>query len=438
MRIIAALVALASVSAPALAQPAQAQAVHDTLAEAVDSAIANNPTLMAERKTRGVADETLKQAQAQMGPQVSLSGSYTGLEQEVGRKFTTPIGVFPPDGASQRAQVGLEARQSLWSGGSLTAQRDQARAGVDASQARLINAEQQLVLSVVTSFVDVRRAESEVEIRGANVSSLQQQVRAAKDRFDAGEVTRTDVSQAEAQAAAADAELANAKARLARARAIYEQIVGRAPVQLAPPPAPPQTPGTLEEAIATAQADNPDLLAARAQEQAGEKGVDVARGALMPKFDLVGTAGMLETYQDQTFRDTNLGLAAEFRFPLFNGGLLESKTRSAQLDADRARYQRMAVERQVTQQVTTAWHQAIAAREAIAASASRVAAAEVALEGASQELAVGTRITLDVLDQERELLEARLGQVDAERQFYLAVHQLLAAMGRLEPRIIAK
>ncbi len=433
MRIFAALVLMASVSAPALAQ-----AAHDTLAEAVDSAIANNPTLMAERKTRGVADETLKQAQAQLGPQVNLSGNYTGLDQEIGRKFTTPIGTFPLDGGSQRAQVGLEARQSLWSGGSLTAQRDQARAGVDASQARLINAEQQLVLSVVTAFMDVRRAESEVGIRGTNVSSLQQQVKAAKDRFDVGEVTRTDVSQAEAQAAASESELANAKARLARARAIYEQVVGRAPVQLADPPAAPQLPGTLEEAIATAQTGNPDLLAARAQEAAGERGVDVARGALMPKFDLVGTAGVVETYQDETFRDTNLGLSAEFRFPLFNGGLLESKTRSAQLDADRARYQRMAVERQVTQQVTTAWHQTIAAREAITASTSRVAAAEVALEGVVQELAVGTRITLDVLDQERELLEARLGQVDAERQFYIAVHQLLAAMGRLEPQLIAK
>ena len=248
MRIFAALVLMASVSMPALAQ-----ASHDTLAEAVDSAIANNPTLMAERQTRGVADETLKQAQAQMGPQVNLSSSYTGLEQEVGRKFTTPVGTFPLDGGSQRATVGLEARQSVWSGGSLTAQRDQARAGVDASQARFINAEQQLVLSVVTAFMDVRRGESEVQIRETNVSSLKQQVKAAKDRFDVGEVTRTDVSQAEAQAAASESELANAKARLARARAVYEQIVGRPPVQLAEPPAAPQLPGTLDEAIAVAR-----------------------------------------------------------------------------------------------------------------------------------------------------------------------------------------
>lgn len=433
MRIFVALMLMASVSAPAVAQ-----ASHDTLAEAVDSAISNNPTLMAERSTRGQASETLKQAEAQMGPQVNLSGNYGTTEQEVGRKFTTPVGTFPLDGRSEKATLGIEARQSLWSGGSLTAQRDQARAGVDASQAHYMNAEQDLVLSVVTAFMDVRRAEKEVEIRETNVASLQQQVKAAKDRFEVGEVTRTDVSQAEAQAAASESEQASAKARLERARAIYEQIVGRPPVQLAEPPAAPALPGALEEAISVAAKANPNLLAALAQEKAGDKGVDVARGALSPKFDLVGTAGMVETYQDQSFRDTSVGVSAEFRFPLFNGGLLESKTRSAQLDADRARYQRMAVERQVTQQTTTAWHQVIAAREQITASTSRVAAAQIALEGATQELAVGTRITLDVLDQERELLEARLGQVDAERQYYIAAHQLLAAMGRLRPEIIAK
>ena len=433
MRIFAALVLMASVSTPALAQ-----ASRDTLADAVDSAIANNPTLMAERKTRGVADEVLNQAKAQMGPQLNVTGSYGTTNSTIGRQVTTATGSFPEDGVNQRGSLGLEARQSLWSGGSLSAQRDQARAGVDESQARLLNAEQETVLSVVTAFVDVRRAERELEIRETNVESLREQVRAATDRFDVGEVTRTDVSQAQAQAAASEAELARSRASLARARAVYEQIVGRPPVQLAEPPTAPQLPGTLDEAIETARAGNPILLAARAQETQGERGVDIARGALAPRFDLVGSAGLTDTRYDQSFQDTNVGVTAEFRWPLFSGGLLESKTRGAQLEADRARYQRMAAEREVTQQTTTSWHEVIAAREAITASSSRVAAAEVALEGAMQELAVGTRITLDVLDQERELLEARLGLVDAERQAYIAIHELLASMGRLRPESIAK
>lgn len=433
MRILAAVMLMASVSTPALAQ-----ASRDTLADAVDSAIANNPTLMAQRKVRGAADEALTQARAQMSPQVSLAGSYGVSQTEIGRQIATPFGSFPEDGNSQRAQVGLEARQSLWSGGALTAQADLARAGVDASQARLINAEQDTILSVVTAFMDVRRSEREMEIRETNVASLREQVRAATDRFNVGEVTRTDVSQAQAQAAASESDLATARANLARSRAVYEQIVGRPPIQLAEPPPAPQLPGTLEEAIATARSGNPQLLAAQADEKQGERSVDVARGQLAPHFDLVGNAGLTDTRYSDSFQDTNVGLVAEFKWPLFSSGLLQSKTRGAQLEADRARYQRMAVERQVTQQTTTAWHQVIAAREAITASTSRVAAAEVALEGAMQELAVGTRITLDVLDQERELLNARLGQVDAERRAYIAIHELLAAMGRLRPETIAK
>jgi len=433
MRFLAAAVLMCTVSLPAFAQ-----ASRETLADAVDSAIANNPKLMAERKIREFADENLNQAQAQMGPQLNLSGSIGAEYTSVGRQVNTTTGSFPYDGEQQRARLGLEARQSLWSGGSLTAQRDQARSGVDAARAELIGAEQDLVLKVVTVFMDVRRAEREVEIRESNVSALGQQVKAARDRFEVGEVTRTDVAQAEARRAAAEAELAAATSRRAKARADFEQIVGRPPVQLADPPAIPQLPGTLDEAIAIARANNPAILAAKARETQGERGVDVARGRLAPQFDLVGSAGFVSTQQDNTFNDTNVGLSAEFRFPLFDSGLLQSRTRGAQLEADRSRYERMAIERQVTAQVTTAWHQVVATRGEIAASISRVAAAEVALEGAQQELAVGERITLDVLDQERELLEAQLGQVDAERAAYLASHDLLAAMGELKPETVAK
>jgi outer membrane protein len=433
MRFAAAALLLASLSAPAFAQ-----ASRDTLAEAVDSAIQNNPVLMAQRQTRAVADETLEQAKAAMRPTLGFQGSYGTQKQEIGRTFQTPGGTFPLDGNTERASVGLEARQSIYSGGSLTAGKRQAEAGVQSADAQFRGAEQDLVLSVVTAFVDVRRSEQEVQIRETNVSSLKQQVQAARDRFEVGEVTRTDVAQSEARAAGSEADLAASKAELASARATYERVVGRPPVQLAEPPSAPQIPGTLDESVGAARAGNPQLLSARAQEEAAERGIDIAKGALRPRVGVVGNAGAIETYQDETFRDTNLGLTAEVTIPLFQGGLLSSKTRASRLEADRARYQRMAIEREVTAQTTTAWHNVIAAREAIAASSSRVAAAEIALEGAQQELAVGTRITLDVLDQERELLEAQLGLVDAERAAYIATHQLLAAMGRLRPEVVGR
>ena len=167
------------------------------------------------------------------------------------------------------------------------------------------------MLAVVTAFVDVRRAEEEVSIRETNVASLKQQVQAAKVRFDAGDVTRTDVAQAEARQAGAESDFAASKAERAAARATYEQIIGRPPIQLAEPPPAPQLPGTVDEAISIARGSNPALAAARAQETAAEKGIGVAKGQLAPKVGIVGSAGMQETYQDRTFRDTNAGLAAE-------------------------------------------------------------------------------------------------------------------------------
>ena len=431
-RLIAALL-LASVSVPAMAQASQ-----DTLPDAIASAISNNPTLMAQRSTRGVANEALEQAKAQMRPQVGLNGSYGTQNLTYGRVFNTPAGSFPLDGGQERATVGLEARQSIYSGGSLTAQREQAQSGVDAADADLRRAEQDLVLSVITAYVDVRRAEEVVNIRQTNVNSLGQQVQAARDRFDVGEVTRTDVAQAEARKSGAEANLAAARSELSSARAAYEQVVGRVPVQLAPVPTAPEIPPTLEQSVDFARSNNLQLVSARAQETAAEQGVNVAKGALRPRVGIVGNAGMQETYQDQSFRDTNVGLTAELSIPLYQGGLLNSRTRQARLESDRARYSRMSIERDVTAQVTSAWHTVIAAREAMTASESQVSAAEVALEGAEQELAVGTRITLDVLDQERELLEAQLGRVDAQRAYYLAIHRLLSAMGSLRPEIVGR
>lgn len=433
---LAAALAIPALAIPALAFPAMAQPNRDTLAEAVSSAIANNPTLMAERSARGIADETLEQARAAMRPQIGFNGSVGSQDLEFGRTVNTPAGNFPLGGWQDRATAGLEARQTLYAGGGLAAQRDQAMAGVDAASAELRQAEQTVILSVVEVFLDVRRAEQEVAFRQTNLESLDQQVRAASDRFDAGDVTRTDVAQAEARRAAARSDLAASRSRLEDARATYEQIVGRAPVQLAAPPPAPPLPATLEQAVSTSKGLNSRLVAARAREIAAEQGIDIAKAGLRPRLAIVGNGGLQETYQDRTFRDTNLGVFAELSIPLYQGGLLSSRTRSARLESDRARYGRMAIEREVTAEVTSAWHAVIATREAIAASEVRVASAELALEGARQELLVGTRITLDVLDQEREFLEAQLGLVDAERAAYLAAHNLLRATGQLGMNLI--
>jgi outer membrane protein len=243
-----------------------------------------------------------------MGPQLNLTGSYGTTNSTIGRQVTTASGSYPEDGVSTRGQVGLEARQSLWSGGALTAQRDAARAGVDESQARLLNAEQETVLSVVTAFVDVRRSERELEIRQTNVESLREQVRAATDRFDVGEVTRTDVSQAQAQAAASEAELARAKSNLARARAVYEQIVGRAPLRWLSRRLRRSFRGRSKRP-SRSRVGNPVLRPPEPKKQ-GERSVDRARRVAEVRPGRL--AGMVDTRYDKSFQDTNVGLTAEF------------------------------------------------------------------------------------------------------------------------------
>jgi len=390
-----------SASTPASAVPPDLPptwpGLNESVQEVIARAKASHPTLAARRQAVVAAATDIRRNEAGHLPRADLvlsasssrSDSLSTLNQAVNQRVLS-------------AQLNLP----LYSGGGVLA-------------------------SVAQATAELRRAEAELAIRTTNVSSLAEQVRAARDRFEVGEVTRTDVAQAEARFAGAEAGLAAARARLDSARAAYEQLVGRPPVQLAEPPPVPSLPADLEAAIAQARSGNPDILAARAAASAAEEAVGVARSELSPRLALSATAGLQETYSDATFRDTNMGLTAQLSVPIYSGGLLASKTREARLRADQSRYEAMAAERAVSARTAAAWHALLAARQAIAASRARVAAAETALDGAQQELAVGTRITLDVLDQESELLEARLGLVDAQRSEYVAAHELLAAMGGL-------
>lgn len=425
-------VLLMSVSGWAAGWGAQAQTSQDTLAEAVASALDSNPSMLAQRRIRSGADEVLLQARAGGLPSVSAVGSFGGYQNEVGEQFTGPTGTtFPRDGDSTRASVGLELRQSLFSGGAVGARREAAEAEVGEAEAELGAFEQRLILDVIRTYLSVQRAEQALSIRSANVDAMAMHVQAAQDRFDVGEVTRTDVSQAQARAARSRAELLAARAVLAAARAAYVALVGREPVQLAEPPAAPATPNSLEVAVSTALAGNHEVLAANSRLSAAEAGARAARGDTLPQLDLVGRAGWRENYWDRTLRDTDASIVAEFRAPIFKGGELRSKRRAANLEAEKARFDLRAVERAVTQDVTRTWHELNSFREAVDSSRIEVEAAEIALEGTQQELAVGERITLDVLDQEQELLDARLALIDAEHNAYVSAHELLAVLGTL-------
>lgn len=429
--------ALLSLSALALALPGQSE----TLQEALNLAFQTNPALAAQRADVGVAREQLEQARGARRPTVDLSGSagYESLDSN------QPIAFGLGDRPIASAQ--LQASLPVYTSGRINAGIAQAKAGIQAADAQFDGAGQDLILNVVTAYVDVLRDREAMLIRANSVALLEEQLRAASDRFEVGFATRTDVKQAEARVEGARASLAGAEAQLAASLSIYELFVGQAAGELAPVSDAPDRPDTFEAALETALAENPDLKASRQAERAAEQAVRAAQGETGPSVSIVGTASVQETFDVEAsaisptmgvialppdnYRDTQVRLLAQGTIPLYQGGVKRSRIREARLQRDQARLQTVNAERQVTAGIAQAWYANIAAEQAILASERQVEAAEIAYEGAQEELSVGTRTTLDVLDQEQQLLEARLGLVNARRDAFVAAHQLLRAMGKL-------
>ncbi len=429
--------ALISISALALAMPSQSE----TLQEALDLAFQTNPALEAQRADIGVAREQLNQARGARAPSVDLSASagYESLDSN------QPIAFNIGDRPVATAQ--LQATIPVYTGGRIDAGIEQAQAGILAADAQFDGAAQELILNVVTAYVDVLRDREAIRIRANSVALLEEQLRAATDRFEVGFATRTDVKQAEARLEGARASFAGAEAQLEASLSIYELFVGQAAGDLVQVSGGPALPESFEAALQIALAENPDLKALRQAERAAEQAVRSAKGETRPSLSIVGTASAQETFDIEAtaisptmgvitlppdnYRDTSLSVFARGTVPLFQGGVLRSRIRAARLEQSQARLQTVNAERQVTASVAQAWYGNVAAIQAITASERQVEAAEIAYEGAQEELSVGTRTTLDVLDQEQQLLEARLGLINAERDAYVAAHQLLRAMGQL-------
>ena len=428
---------LVSLSALALAQPA----ISETLPEALDLAFQTNPALEAQRTQIGVAREQLNQARGARAPSVDLSasGGFESLDSN------QPIAFNVGDRPIASAQ--LQASIPVYTGGRIDAGINQAQAGIRAADAQFDSAAQDLILNVVTAYVDVLRDREAIRIRANSVALLEEQLRAATDRFDVGFATRTDVKQAEARVQGARASLAGAEAQLQASLSLYEVFVGQAAGDLVAVPDSPALPESYEAALSFALAENPDLNALRQSEKAAEQAVRSAKGESRPSLSIVGTASAQETFDIEAtsisptqgivtlppdnYRDTQVRVLAQGSVPLFQGGILRSRVKAARLEREQARLQTINAERQITASVAQAWYSTIAAEQAIEASELQVEAAEIAYEGAQEELSVGTRTTLDVLDQEQQLLEARLGLINAERDAYVAAHQLLRAMGQL-------
>ncbi len=402
----------------------QGSASAETLQDALNAAYQTNPQLEAQRFQTEIAGESINQAKAQGRTQIGLTGSAGFQSSDSNSPFSFGIGERP------LANAQLQASRPIYTGGRVKAGIRQARAGLDSAKSRLNAVEQDLYLQVVTAYVDVRRAQETVKIRKNNVAVLEEQVRAANDRFEVGVITRTDVALSGARLEGAKAALAGAESQLEASIAQYSFLTGQVPEELAPPPPLPPFPESFEAALDLGLANSPDIEAARHAERAANEAIKVAEAAGRPQISIVGVAGYQETF-DPSLRNTQVQALARGSVPIFQGGLIRSQVRSAKLQRQSARQQILGLERQVRAQVAQAWYGYQAAIEAIEASKRQVDAAEIAYKGAKDELSVGVRTTLDVLDQEQQLFDARLAVVNAERDAYVAAHSLLRAIGGL-------
>ncbi len=393
----------------------------ESLADAIALAYQTNPTLQAQRATQRALDENVVQAKAGFRPTINLTASRQDVDIRGGID-------------RQQTSKGVAVSQPLYTGGRASAALSASQADVQAGLQNVRRVEANVLLSVITSYVDVRRGFEALRISQDNVARLRRQLEEAQARFDVGDVTRTDVAQAQARFAAAQAGLSTAQANLGIARANYAAIVGQSPADLAPEPSLADLlPPTVEQAFTAAEQNNPQILAAEYAEQASRARVSQARAAMRPTVSFQGN------FTEQTgaqFANNGQTLITTFQatMPIFTGGLTSSQIRAA---LERNNADRLTLEntrRVVLQTVTQAWNQLLGARAGLVSNQEQVRATTLAYEGVKQEQQVGLRTTIDVLNAESELRNAELALVGSRRDEYVAASSVLQAMGMLEAK----
>lgn len=413
---------------------AAASAHAESLSDALAAAYANNPTLEAQRAQQRATDESVPQAKSGWRPTAEIDGGYGRNWQDRKIPGQSSLGGNPTVLRPLSGQLVID--QPLYRGGRTVASTRQAEAAVGSGVQTLRSTEQQVLLNAIQAYLDVLLGQAVVQLNDNNVQVLQRQLRATRDRFDVGEVTRTDVAQSAARLSLGYANLINAQGDLANFEATYKQVIGHRPVDLQPLPRMIPLPANIDAAYSTALAANPDLAAARKTEEASRWAVRVARGQLLPTADIQGTVGH---NADSTYRhdhDNSAAIMGQLRIPIYQAGLVSSQVRQALQENSRDRLRIAETQRAVIAQITGAWENLRAARAAIRSFREQVRANVIALDGVSQEAQVGSRTVLDVLDAEQELLNSRVNLVQSERNEYLASFQLLSGLGKLQPRTL--
>ncbi|MGB8275774.1 MAG: TolC family outer membrane protein [Alphaproteobacteria bacterium] len=401
----------------------------ETLQDALTSAYTTNPTLDAARAQLRAVDEQVPQARANYFPTVTGTGNLGKSDTTSKSPFFTQSTTISPRGAN------VTISQPVYRGGRTEAQTDQAENDVLAGRAQLLVTEQTILLAAATAYADVFRDQAVLDLNINNEQVLRRQLEATTDQFQVGEVTRTDVSQAEARLASATAARIQAEGNLESSRAVYRNVIGLLPGKLTEPDPLAGLPGNRDDAIAESE-KNPAVISARFSELAARSSVDVAYGQLLPTLSLNGEYQRQDEASSRNGFAESTSLTAQLSVPLYPGGGVYSQVRQAKETVLQLRKQVEAALRDAAQQSTQAWNALETARAQSKSFEAQIRANEIALEGVRQEATVGSRTVLDILNAEQELLDSKVNHVRSRRDALVAGWQLKAAVGQLTAKAL--
>jgi TolC family type I secretion outer membrane protein len=399
------------------AAPGQAQSIE----EALVAAYLTNPDLEAQRAALRATDELVPQALSDWRPTVAVNS------EAVRANIDTPAG----DGNLSSAEASFALDQQIYNGGETVANTERAEALVRAERARLVAFEQNVLLDAATVYTNLLAAEAVLDFAIQNENRLRRQLQATQDRFDVGEVTRTDVAQAEARLSGATADRVRAEGELAAARSDYRRVINQEPGRLVVPEPLRALPPSEATAQQLAEVANPNITVAQFDLTAARADVNISEAALLPRLSVRGelTYAHEPTLTLDSQRDASIG--ANLIVPLYQGGGEYARVRQSKQTVRQRQDDLEAAFRAVRNEVTAAWQAFLTATTQISSISEQVRANLIAVEGARQEALVGQRTTLDVLDQESDLFQSQVNLVQARRDQIVASYRVKASVGEL-------
>jgi outer membrane protein len=414
----------------------------ETMQSALVKAYQNNPQLNAQRASARAIDENVPQALSGYRPRLSITGSvgenYTSLTAKSASPLNPGVPVYTNAAATTTPYaLGITATQTLFNGFQTANRTRAAESQVSGAREALRVMEQTILLNAATAYMDVLRDTANLEVQRSNVRVLQETLKQTRDRFNVGEVTRTDVAQAEAQLAAGQSAELAAESTLTTSKANYRQIIGTEPVDLAPgSPVDRFFPRTLPASIDLGLTENPNVTSAMYGVDVAHLQVKINEGALLPSVSVQAQAQQLGYPILGETNEFTASVVGQVAVPIYQGGQEFSLIRQSKESLGQQRLTLDLTRNQVRQAVVQAWGQFEATKAQVIAAQSQVTSSEVALNGVREEARVGQRTTLDVLNAQQALVNARVALVTAQHDRVVASYNVLSAVGRLSPRVL--